>query len=287
MQEIVPGIFVETNYPPYNLGLITTDKGAVVVDVPPRPSHAWAWRHQVEERVGEPAYVVLTDASLERQIAAANWDVPIIASEATLRTITAYEERDWRNLIQDIAEHYPDEEEDVLALKPHPPKVAFSETFMLHHRTPPLTFEVTSGAAVGALWLHVPEHALVFAGDSVAIGVPLPLAHTPDSKAWLNVLGTLVYRATVQRIVPGRGKAVIDDEELEAAREFLRVMRRTARSLARKTGDVGLTTSAEELVQTFFSSMESAVVWEIEQGLIRLVEEIEEAEEEEEDADAA
>ena len=44
MQEIAPGIFVESAYPPYNLGLIVTERGPIVIDMPPRPSYAWAWQ---------------------------------------------------------------------------------------------------------------------------------------------------------------------------------------------------------------------------------------------------
>ena len=106
MQEIAPGIYVESNYPPYNLALISTDKGPIVVDIPPRPSHAWAWRHQVEEMAGKPRYAVITDASPERQIAAALWDRPIIASEDTLRIIAAYDERGWRDRLHLFAALY-------------------------------------------------------------------------------------------------------------------------------------------------------------------------------------
>ena len=79
MQEIAPGIFVESAYPPYNLGLIVTDHGSIVIDIPPSPSHAWAWQQQVEEVAGKPRYAILTDASLERQIASSLWNVPLIA----------------------------------------------------------------------------------------------------------------------------------------------------------------------------------------------------------------
>ena len=43
MKEIFPGIFLETAYPPYNLVLIDTVRGAVAVDIPPRPVHAVNW----------------------------------------------------------------------------------------------------------------------------------------------------------------------------------------------------------------------------------------------------
>lgn len=278
MQEIAPGIYVESNYPPYNLALITTDRGPIVVDIPPRPSHAWAWQHQVEEIAGTPRYAVITDASPERQVAAALWDVPIIASAATLRTIATYDERSWRDVIQPFVALYPAEAGEIAAVKPHRPTLAFDGRFLLHDRTPPIEFEVVSGSATGCLWLTIPEHNLLFAGDTVVVNEPAPLTYTPDSKAWLNTLGTLAHRATIRRIVPGRGKAIIYRQEIEPLREFLRVMRRTARTLVhRSQNGLRLSQSAQDLGQVFFNSQGQNAVRRIKTGLERLIEEILEA----------
>jgi glyoxylase-like metal-dependent hydrolase (beta-lactamase superfamily II) len=278
MQEIAPGIYVESNYPPYNLALITTDRGPIVVDIPPRPSHAWAWQHQVEEIAGTPRYAVITDASPERQVAAALWDVPIIASAATLRTIATYDERSWRDVIQSFVALYPAEAGELVAVKPHRPTLAFGDRFLLYERTPPIEFEAVAGAATGSLWLTIPEHNLLFAGDTVVVNEPAPLIYTPDSKAWLNMLGTLARHSTIRRIVPGRGKTIIYRQEIEPLREFLRVMRRTARTLAhRSQNGLRLSQSAQDLGQVFFNSQGQDAVRRIKAGLERLIEEILEA----------
>lgn len=278
MQEIAPGIYVESNYPPYNLALITTDKGPLVVDIPPRPSHAWAWQHQVETFAGKPRYVVITDASAERQVAAALWDVPIIASAVTLRTIAAYDDRSWRDVIQPFVALYPVEAGELAVAKPHRPTLAFDDRFLLYGRALPMEFETVAGAAPGSLWITIPEHNLLFAGDTVVVNEPPPLLHTPDSKAWLNTLGALAHRSTIHRIVPGRGKAIIHRQEIEPLREFLRVMRRTARTLAhRDQNGLRLSQSAQDLGQVFFNSHGQDAVKRIKVGLERLVEEIREA----------
>lgn len=288
MQEIAPGIYVESNYPPYNLGMIVTDKGPIVIDVPPRPSHAWAWRHQVEEMAGKPRYAVITDASPERQIAAALWDVPLIASEETLRIIATYDERSWRDRLHPFVALYPTEAEELAKVKPHHPMIAFSDAFLFHSRTPPLDLETIEGAAPGGLWLTVPEHNLLFAGDTVVIGEPPPLDNTPDSKAWLNTLTALARRSTVHHIVPGRGKISIMRQEIEPQREFLRVMRRTARSLAHHSQNgLRMSQAAEDLGQVFFNARGSKAVKHIKAGLAHLVEEILEAQAPPPEAEAA
>jgi glyoxylase-like metal-dependent hydrolase (beta-lactamase superfamily II) len=276
MQEIAPGIFVESAYPPYNLGLIVTDHGPIVIDIPPRPSYAWAWQQQVEEIAGKPRYAVLTDASLERQIAASLWDVPIIAGEAMLRALIAYDERAWRETLQFYITQHPEEVDELLRIKPHPPTLTLDKHFLLHYHTPPLEFESVAGGAPGSLWLTMPELGLFFAGDTIVVDEPALLERTPDSKAWLNTLSNLARRTTVRNIVPGRGKAPIQLSDIEAQREFMRVMRRTARSLA-GNNNFRLIQCAQDLGQTFYNAQGQKAVRRIRIGLEHLVAEIHQA----------
>ncbi|MGC9393601.1 MAG: hypothetical protein ACP5J4_01955 [Anaerolineae bacterium] len=276
MQEIAPGIFVESAYPPYNLGLIVTDHGPIVIDIPPRPSYAWAWQQQVEEVAGKPRYAVLTDASLERQIAASLCEVPIIAGEAMLRALIAYDERGWREMLQDYVARYPEEGDELSRIKPHPPTLILDEHFLMHYRTPPLEFESVEGGAPGSLWLTVPDLGLFFAGDTIIVDEPVLMERTPDSKAWLNTLSNLARRTTVRKIVPGRGKAPIQHSEIEDQREFIRVMRRTARTLAGKN-NFGLIQCAQDLGQTFYNAQGQKAVKRIKAGLQHLVAEIHQA----------
>lgn len=273
MQEIAPGIFIESNYPPYNLGLIVTDHGPIVIDIPPRPSHAWAWQQQVAEIAGAPHYTVLTDASLERQIAAALWPTPIIAAEAMQQALAAYDDRSWREMLQAYVAQHPEEAEDVIRLRPHLPTLGCNKHFLLYYRAPPLEFEVIAGGAPGSLWLIAPDHNLLFAGDTIITEEPALLERTPDSKAWLNTLSTLARRATIRQIVPGRGKAPIPHSDIEAQREFMRVMRRTARTLANSNA-VRLAQCAQDLGQTFYNAKGQKAVKRIKAGLEHLIAEI-------------
>jgi len=276
MQEIVPGIFVESAYPPYNLGLIMTGHGSIVIDIPPRPSHAWAWQQQVEEVAGKPRYTVLTDASLERQIAASLWDVPLIAGEALLRALIAYDERMWREMLQVYITQHPEEADEVLRIKPHLPTLTLDKHFLLHYRTPALEFESVAGGAPGSVWITIPEHNLFFAGDTIIVDEPALLERTPDSKAWLNVLSHLARRTTIRHIVPGRGKSPIQHNDIETQREFMRVMRRTARTLA-GNNSFRLVQCAQDLGQAFYNAQGQKAVRRIRAGLEHLVAEIQQA----------
>ncbi|MGC9399168.1 MAG: MBL fold metallo-hydrolase [Anaerolineae bacterium] len=279
MEEIVSGIFVEDRYGPYNVGLVTLDEGTLVVDVPPRPADARQWLREAQETAGVIRYIVLTDSQPERLIGAAQWDVPIIAGEATARLLTAMvrEEAEWEEVLEAADISTPGIADELTTLKPRRARLACTHHLLLHNQDPPLEIEAAAGAAPGALWLYVPNQKVLFAGDTVAFQTPPVLSQTPDSKAWLNALGTLAHRKSIHRIVPGRGAREILRGELESQREFMRVIRRTARNLTRKAepGE-GLTQATNELQQAFFPSLKknSEPLQRIRKGLEHLVNEM-------------
>lgn len=275
MHEIVPGVFVTTDYPPYNLTLIKTEEGAIVIDLPPRPSHLAMWLEQATDIGGQIRYVILTDARPERQLAAAQCSLPMVSSEAALRAMASWEERPWREFLQDAATRYPEEAELISALKPRTPSMACAGRLFFHIKTPPIEVEAIEGAAVGSLWLYIPDAGVLVSGDTVTVDEPLPLEHTPDSKAWLNTLAALSRRTSVRTIIPGRGRAPLSRADLEPQRELLRVMRRTARSLARHPTNGGkLSRAAMDLGQTLFNQSGQNAVKHIKAGLTHLINEM-------------
>ena len=278
MKEIAPGILLESAFPPNNLVLIKTGDSAVVVDIPPKPLDAMNWLEKVNSLVDHIDYVVLTDASIERQISAMLWDTPIIASETLYKAMAVYEdERSRRDLVQRFLERYPEASQFVDHLNPRRPMVAFNHRFQLHNRTPPMQFEIVDGAAPGSLWIVFPDLELLIAGDTVCIDNVPPFTNVSDSKAWLRTLATLSRRHSIKRVVTGRGSAPVQRGEIEQQREFLRIMRRTARKMARGSARSGnMTEAAQDLGQIFFNNRGQQAVKRIKQGLEKLITEIEE-----------
>ncbi len=279
MEEIVTGIFVEDRYSPYNVGLVRLEEGALVVDVPPHPSDARQWLREAQETAGVIRYLVLTDSLPERLIGAAQWDVPIIAGEATARLLTdlVREEVEWGEILEAAEARHPAIADELTTLRPRRAMLACTQHMLLHRQDPPLEIEVAAGAAPGAIWLFAPDQKVLFAGDTVAFQTPPMLSCTPDSKAWLNALGTLAHRKSIHRIVPGRGATEILRGELESQREFMRVARRTARKLARKLEPgAGLAKATNELQQAFFPSFkkDSVPVQRLRDGLKHLANEV-------------
>jgi glyoxylase-like metal-dependent hydrolase (beta-lactamase superfamily II) len=276
MKEVAPNVYVESSYPPYNLVLIKTDKGGVVFDSPPNPLHGMNWLEKVRATVDHIRYVVLTNADRDRQMATVSLKVPVIATETMLRTMQKYgEDRARKDFIEDITTRYPEEGGLLQSLEPRKPSIVFNEQFTLYAEGLTFQFEVVQGSAPGSLWVLIPELELLIAGDTVSVEAVPPMAKTPDSKAWLNTMTSLAHWSSVKAIIPGRGKPYIARAEIESQREFMRVMRRAARTLARKGDGLSLSQTAQELGQTFFNQQGQKAVKEIKVGLERLVAEVE------------
>ena len=277
MKEVAPGFFVESSYPPYNLVLIMTDRGGIVVDLPPSPMHAMNWLEQARGIAGTLRYVILTDGTRDRQMGTAVCDVPIVATEATLRLMRAYDEdRPRRDFVDELVARYPNEVSAFDNLEPRKPMLAFTETMTLYAGNHDLQIEAVEGAAPGSLWIWAADEELLIAGDTVVLDIVPPMVDVPDSKAWLNTMTALAHHTHVKMIIPGRGASVISKAEIEPQREFMRVMRRAARTIAHKGADnLGFKRTAQELGQMFFNSQGQQAVKQIRAGLEHLVAEIE------------
>jgi glyoxylase-like metal-dependent hydrolase (beta-lactamase superfamily II) len=277
MEEIAPGILLDSTFQPHNLVLIKSEDSIVVVDSPSNPVDAMNWQEKVFSLVDHVDFMIVTDASPERQFALMLWNVPIIASETLYKAMTLYdEERARRDLVQHFLELYPEAGQFVDHLNPRKPTIAFNHRLFLHNRTPPIQLETVNGAAPGSLWVVLSDLGLLITGDTVCSDDVPPFGNNTDSKAWLTTLATLSRRHSIKRIVTGRGKAPVQRGEIEQQREFLRVMRRAARKLARGSYASGnITEVAHDLGQTFFNRRGQRAVKQIKLGLEKLILEIE------------
>ncbi|MBN1875380.1 MAG: hypothetical protein JXA33_14215 [Anaerolineae bacterium] len=283
MREIMPGIFVESDYAPCNLALVRMDTGVLAFNMPLCPNQAQAWLAQAEALVGEVRYVVLLDARVENVILTAALDIPVIATEMLMRQVESYEERSWRELLQAIGIDYPEDAQLISRLKPRKPALAFTTQFRLYQdkggstrAAKVLDFEAIPGIAPGSLWLFIPEHGVLFTGDCVTIDEPPPMELVPDLQAWFQVVMSLNRRADVRYIVPGRGRAPISRWEIEQQLEFMRTAQQTAFKLSKRSGNIetpGLTQAAQDLGQAFYNHAGIKGVQQIKVALRRMIQE--------------
>ncbi len=253
MQEIAPNIIIEKRFAPYNLGVVVTEHGVIAIDVPPQPSQAQLWLEEIRNSWGQPRFLMLSDGQPERLIGAALASIPTIMTRAAAQSLAAFDEKTWLEMLHTIGQNYPEELEVLTNLRPPRPTLIISQTLHLHYTTPPLTFEPLSGNSPGSLMLTIPEHKVLFAGDTVVADQPPDLRYTPDFNDWLKTLAALAKRKDIRWIVPGRGSGPLPRGDLESQQELMHELEHAARRLARKADDSeGITQATTDLQQVFY-----------------------------------
>jgi glyoxylase-like metal-dependent hydrolase (beta-lactamase superfamily II) len=231
VQELAPGVFVETGFRRVNVGAILTDEGFVLIDTPPYPNDAHYWREMLAAISDKPVLAIInTDCHRDRVIGNCWFDAQVIvAHDDTIAQM--------RNL----PSTFVDAALDTLTLSSHErgifsgaqlriPSIGFTRKMQLRYggRTIPLL--AMPGPTSGSLWVHLPEQRLLFASDSVIVNQH-PYISSPCTKDWLESL-TMLRRARfpADLIVPGRG-SLVDKDATEPLSNYLRLARRRVHSL--------------------------------------------------------
>jgi glyoxylase-like metal-dependent hydrolase (beta-lactamase superfamily II) len=244
MKEIAHNIYVSTEYPGVNVGLIVKPEGAIAVDAPTLPQDARAWAREIRDATGVPLlYVVLTDGHADRLLSAEilcdSGEVPaaglrraaIVATRAAYDRASAYTDGFWRGVVEGWTRRYPEAADDLAGARGALPEVLFTRDLTLHKGGVDVTVTSVAGAGPGSAWVRLPEQDVLFAGDTLVVGEPPILSAAPDTKAWLNTLTSLRRsRFSNTLIVPGRGP-LCDQAATRPLSECLALARRRVRSL--------------------------------------------------------
>ncbi len=258
-KEIAPGIIVEQRYPPFNVGIICGEEGAIVVNAPPLPEDSYAWRRQAQVIGGRIRYLVVTNADPLHLIGALILQVPLILSSAAAERLRTLDEKSWdlfRLEVEEAMRDFGIEALSLLPLPPRPPLLVHGAEVKLHLRyggaPRQLLLTPIPEMPSGALWAWVEKERVLFTGDGVLVGeVPL-IARGTDREAWLRRLRKLQQDRSVRWIVPGRGDAPIPPARLEEMEELWAMMARSAEELATRPRGEGVGQAAQTLRQAFF-----------------------------------
>ena len=229
MDEIGPGIYVDTFDPGINVGFVVAEGGAIAVDAPPLPSDVLAWRETILRVAGGPVrYTILTDHRLDRSLSARLLGAPLVAGRSTRSRLS-----EMRDQESEVLKEWAEQRGYELQIEGPPlalPEIAV-EGRMTIHGSRSVVVETVAGAAPGSVWVLVPDSSVIFAGDTVVIDNHPLLDEAPDTAAWLQTL-TRMRRPyfPAGRIVPGRGPVgtKVDTRPLS---DYIRRARRRMRSL--------------------------------------------------------
>jgi cyclase len=275
--ELAPGVYIETGFRRVNVGAILTDAGFVLIDTPPYPDDARAWREMLAAECDKPIIAIVnTDCHTDRIIGNGWFKARVIvAHEDTVARLVNLPSSFVDSAIDSLA-HNMVERNGFAGVQLRIPTVGFSYRMQLRYGGRNIPLLAMSGPTAGNLWVHLPDERIVFVGDSV-LADQHPYISSPSTKNWLESL-TILRRSrfAADWIIPGRGP-LVDKDATEPNSEYLRLARRRVQSLYRAGRPrADTSTLVSELLDLFpyDDSDPEQIQRRIKTGLDRIYEEI-------------
>jgi cyclase len=223
MEQVAPGVYVETKYDSGNVGFITTGGGVICVDAPMLPRDVREWRAQIESVTDEPlAMLVQTDYDQVRVVGSHWLALPLIAHDTAWEKMKAYSSDKVISQINELVERSSGKGN----WQVHMPDITFSERLMLYRGEREIHVLYGGGHSPATCMVYLPEQNLIFAGDAVYCDMH-PSMTQAETKQWLSTLNQL-RKMTVDLIIPGHGLPC-DKEATQPLSEYIREMRALVR----------------------------------------------------------
>jgi glyoxylase-like metal-dependent hydrolase (beta-lactamase superfamily II) len=233
VQELAPGIFVETGFRRVNVGAILTDDGFVLIDTPPYPHDAQQWRLMLAELSDKPILAIVnTDCHRDRILGNCWFEARVIvAHDETISQIRSFPSA-FVDAAIDALSIDVFERSSFAGVRLHSPSVGFTRRLQLRYGGRNIPLIAMPGPTAGNLWVHLHDERILFAGDSI-IANQHPYISSTYTKSWLENLTNLRRaRFAAEQIVPGRGP-IVDKTATEPLSNYLRLARRRIQSLYR------------------------------------------------------
>lgn len=233
VQELAPGVFIETTLRRITVGAILTDAGFVLIDTPPYPDDAHRWRLLLAEISELPVVAVVnTDFHRDRILGNCWFDTRVIVAHddtiAQLRSLPS-------SFLEAAVETLTDgtgERSTFAGVRLQLPTIGFTRRMQLRYGDWTIPLIAMAGPTAGSVWVHLPDQRILFAGDSIIVNQH-PYITSPCTKNWLDSLTSLRRtRFPADIIVPGRGPSA-DKTATEPISNYLRLARRRVHSLFR------------------------------------------------------
>lgn len=223
MEQVAPGIYVETRYASGSVGIIVTDAGVVCVDVPMLPSDVDHWLAQIRSVTQEPIVsLIQTDYDLSRVVSTYRLKVPLTAHDAAWPRMKAYGSEKVLSQVSEMLRRDGTDHKWRARL----PDITFSERLILHKGEREVHVLHGGGHSPATCMVYVPGESVLFTGDVVFCGVH-PTMGQAETKQWLATL-TALRKMSVDLLIPGHGKPCSRDAT-HALSDYIRDMRAMVR----------------------------------------------------------
>lgn len=253
MQQVAPGVYVESFYPDVTVGVILTGQGVICIDSPMRPADARRWRAQIAGLTDEPIrYLVYTDAHRDRILGGQYLGGAVVTHAGTGETLANCGEAFRQQAADSLARHDPDAAAEIShEFRPVLPQITFLHQLTFYLGSKAVTLQHVSGPAAGSLWVMLPDQRVLFTGDTLTVERHPALAEA-DIDGWLALLHTLSEQAPAMTLVPGRGGLTAQAHDIKKLAAYLNAVRTRVRSLIRtQPASPDMTALAQEFLDRF------------------------------------
>lgn len=227
MEELAPGIFVETDFIGVNVGAILTSKGMVAVDVPSFPRDARSWALTLH-RTHHFAVLttLLTDFHGDRTLNTRWLNAPITTHRLTAERLISYDKRFPGYLLESLSQRHPDRGRELSNSPVERPSVSFDGNMTLYKGGKRIDLTAVPGPTPSNIWVSIPDANILFVGDTLMVDTH-PILTEGNSAQWLESLDKLEAMAPkLLAIVPGRGP-ICDGSAIAPVRNYICHMRET------------------------------------------------------------
>jgi len=237
------------------VGAVRTERGWVCIDTPADPLDAARWRQTLQAIAPLPILAVIyTDAGRDRVLGTAvlleGRPGLVIAHHHAFDRIKSYGEAGRQQVIDTLINIGQSEAAEILARTPLVlPNLTFSDRLVLQFGSPALILEHVDGASPGQIWVRIPEHEVVFVGDTVTLNAHPNLGEA-DLERWLEQLRQLHAGRVARYVVPGRGP-LVEPKGVSPTLHYLQAMLRRVKAMARSRRKVELGPVVNEFMAYF------------------------------------
>jgi cyclase len=187
MREIADGVFVEDGYPGVHIGVVRAGNQVLLVDCPLRVDDCRDWLARVAE-IGRPRYLALLDSHPDRVLGARNFDLPIIAHDATRLAVGSWPDT-FKGASHPIGAD-ADRLKRITGVARAVPDLTFSDSLTLQLGERRVECWHQPGPTPGAMWIVVPDARVAFIGDLIRLNEP-PYIGEAEIDCWLDSLSDL------------------------------------------------------------------------------------------------
>jgi glyoxylase-like metal-dependent hydrolase (beta-lactamase superfamily II) len=276
VQQLAPGIFIETSFRRVNVGAILTDEGFILIDTPPYPDEARCWREMLADEADKPIIAIINTDWHRDRVVGNSWfnGRAIIAHEDTILQLRNLPSTFIDSAVDSLSETSI-ERSQFAGAHLRVPTVGFTQRMQIRYGSRSIPLLAMPGPTSGSVWVHLPEERVLFTGDSITVDQH-PYIASSYTKNWLDSLTALRRsRFAADHIVPGRGP-LVDKIATEEISNYLRLARRRVYSLYRAGRPRADTvTLVPELLEMFpyYESDSERIQRRIKGGLDRIYEE--------------